>query len=127
MVRIMKKMRYLMEDSYNMAYSSAAKNVSSFMLESLLWNIEDSWYLTNCGTYRKVFVFSQLISTLRKGKFLYFSFISIKRISFAYHRGNIQCPTQRIIWERNLWSIPIHFANIDDLTCKPNLKHVRMF
>lgn len=68
MVRIMKKMRYLMEDSYNTAYSSAAKNVSSFMLESLLWNIEDSWYLTNCGTYRKVFVFSQLISTLRNRK-----------------------------------------------------------
>ena len=39
MVRIMKKMRYLMEDSYITAYSSAAKNVSSFMLESLLWNI----------------------------------------------------------------------------------------
>lgn len=68
MVRIMKKMRYLMEDSYNTAYSSAAKNVSSFMLESLLWNIEDSWYLTNCGVYRKVFVFSQLIATLRNRK-----------------------------------------------------------
>ena len=36
LVRIMKKMRYLMEDSYITAYSSAAKNVSSFMLESLL-------------------------------------------------------------------------------------------
>jgi len=36
MVRIMKKMRYLMEDSYITAYSSVAKNVSSFMLESLL-------------------------------------------------------------------------------------------
>lgn len=68
MVRIMKKMRYLMEDSYNTAYSSAAKNVSSFMLESLLWNIEDSWYLTNCGVYRKVFAFSQLIATLRNRK-----------------------------------------------------------
>ena len=68
MVRIMKKMRYLMEDSCCMAYSNAAKNVSSFMLESLLWNIEDSWYLTNCGNYRKVFVFSQLIVTLRNRK-----------------------------------------------------------
>ena len=63
MVRIMKKMRYLMEDSYITAYSSAAKNVSSFMLESLLWNIEDSWYLKYCGAYRKVFAFSQLIAT----------------------------------------------------------------
>ena len=68
MVRIMKKMRYLMEDSCCMAYSSAAKNVNSFILESLLWNIEDSWYLDNCGSYRKVFVFSQLITTLQNRK-----------------------------------------------------------
>lgn len=68
MVRIMKKMRYLMEDSYITAYSSAAKNVSSFMLESLLWNIEDSWYLKYCGDYRKVFAFSQLIATLQNRK-----------------------------------------------------------
>lgn len=68
MVRIMKKMRYLMEDCGNTAYSSAAKNVSSFMLESLLWNIEDSWYLENCGVYRKVFAFSQLITTLKNRK-----------------------------------------------------------
>lgn len=68
MVRIMKKMRYLMEDSYNTAYSNAAKSVSSFMLESLLWNIEDSWYLTNCGVCRKVFAFSQMIKTLQKRK-----------------------------------------------------------
>lgn len=68
MVRIMKKMRYLMEDSYITAYSSAAKNVSSFMLESLLWNIEDSWYRTYCGTYRKVYAFSQLIATLQNRK-----------------------------------------------------------
>lgn len=64
----MKKMRYLMEDSYITAYSSAAKNVSSFMLESLLWNIEDSWYRTYCGTYRKVYAFSQLIATLQNRK-----------------------------------------------------------
>ena len=68
MVRIMKKMRYLMEDSSYTAYSSAAKNVSSFMLESLLWNIENSWYLLNCGDCHKVFAFSQLITTLRSKK-----------------------------------------------------------
>lgn len=68
MVRIMKKMRYLMEDSSYTAYSSAAKNVSSFMLESLLWNVEDSWYLSNCGNYRKVFAFNQLIAMLRRRK-----------------------------------------------------------
>lgn len=68
MVRIMKKMRYLMEDSGNALYRYAAGNVSSFMLESLLWNIEDSWYTENCGSYRKVFAFSLLISTLRNRK-----------------------------------------------------------
>ena len=41
MVRIMKKMRYLMEDSYITAYSSAAKNVSSFMLESLIATLQN--------------------------------------------------------------------------------------
>ena len=56
------------KDSYITAYSSAAKNVSSFMLESLLWNIEDSWYLKYCGAYRKVFAFSQLIATLQNRK-----------------------------------------------------------
>lgn len=68
MVRIMKKMRYLMEGSGNATYRYAAGNVSSFMLESLLWNIEDSWYTENCGSYRKVFAFYQLISTLRNRK-----------------------------------------------------------
>ncbi len=72
LVRIMKKMRYLMEDSSNSAFSSAAKNVNSFMLESLLWNIEDKWYLDNCGTYRKVYAFQLLINLLdqRSGSFM---------------------------------------------------------
>lgn len=68
MVRIMKKMRYLMEDSGYQPYINAAKNVSSFMLESLLWNIEDSWYIANCGVYRKVFSFSQLIELCQNRK-----------------------------------------------------------
>lgn len=68
MVRIMKKMRYIMESSTNASYCYAAKAVSSFMLESLLWNIEDSWYITNCGVYRKVFSFNQLIAVLRSRK-----------------------------------------------------------
>lgn len=71
-VRIMKKMRYLMEDSYNTTFSSAAKDVNSFILESLLWNIEDNWYLDNCGIYRKVFAFQQMINLLgqRRGLFM---------------------------------------------------------
>ncbi|MBR6982875.1 MAG: nucleotidyltransferase [Ruminococcus sp.] len=68
MVRIMKKMRYMMEDSYFSSYSQAAKNVSSFMLESLLWNVEDEWYLDNCGSYRKVFAFYLLIKKLTQNK-----------------------------------------------------------
>lgn len=67
-VRIMKKMRYLMEDSYFPFYKSAALNVNSFALESLLWNIPDSWYLDHCGKFRKVYVFSILISWIRNHK-----------------------------------------------------------
>lgn len=68
MVRIMKKMRYLMEESYHKPYVSAAKGVSSFMLESLLWNIEDKWYLDNCETYRKVYAFQRMINLLKDSK-----------------------------------------------------------
>lgn len=57
MVRIMKKMRYLMEDC---GYDSA-KNVSSFLLESLLYNIPNEFYL-EYGQYRKVFIFDNIIN-----------------------------------------------------------------
>ena len=71
MVRIMKKMRYLMEDSGNAICRDVAGKVSSFMLESLLWNVEDSWYKENCRNYQKTYAFFLLISTLwsRKGSF----------------------------------------------------------
>jgi len=64
MVRIIKKMRYLMEDNY----ISSANNVGSFVLESMLWNVDSNWYITNCGQYRKVFAFSQLIQLLIASK-----------------------------------------------------------
>lgn len=54
MVRIMKKIRYIMQDN---AYSSSNK-VSSFGLESLLWNIPDSVF-AKYNSYR--FVFDELI------------------------------------------------------------------
>lgn len=59
MVRIMKKMRYLMKEQS----IAAASKVSSFALESLLWNISNEWYLHH-EAYRKVYVFDQLISYL---------------------------------------------------------------
>ena len=67
-VRIMKKMRYLMEDSGVYSYKNAAQNVNSFMLESLLWNISDTWYLEDCSKYRKVFAFYQMINWLKARK-----------------------------------------------------------
>lgn len=73
-VRIMKKMRYLMEASSCSEYVKAAKNVSSFMLESLLWNINDSWYLDNCEIYRKVYVFYKLIVHCQELKSSFLSF-----------------------------------------------------
>ena len=63
-VRIMKKMRYLMQEEEKGVFQKAAQGVSSFMLESLLWNIEDQWYLDNCGRYRKVYVFKLMIEFL---------------------------------------------------------------
>lgn len=57
MVRIIKNMRYLMEDSgYNSAY-----NISSFGLESLLWNIPNDYF----GTYSIYrFSFDEIIKYL---------------------------------------------------------------
>lgn len=65
MVRIMKKMRYLMHDSNNSLFKTAADAVNSFMLESLLWNIPDWWYIHYCGSYTKTQAFAQLISQLQ--------------------------------------------------------------
>lgn len=57
MVRIVKKMRYLMEDYF---YSSA-QEVSSFGLESLLWNIPDKIFMTY-STYK--YVFGEIVNFL---------------------------------------------------------------
>lgn len=66
LVRIMKKMRYLMEESNNVDYIKAARNVNSFMLESLLWNIDDNWYLNNCSKYTKVIAFWLLLLEIKR-------------------------------------------------------------
>ncbi len=63
MVRIIKKMRYLMQDNN---FSSADK-VSSFALESLLWNIPKETYI-KYGEYRKVFLFNNIINYLSTHK-----------------------------------------------------------
>lgn len=51
MVRVAKKIRYMMEEDYH--YSSA-KNISSFGLESLLWNMSDAAF-TKYSIYRYIF------------------------------------------------------------------------
>ena len=53
-----------MQEEEKGVFQKAAQGVSSFMLESLLWNIEDQWYLDNCGRYRKVYVFKLMIEFL---------------------------------------------------------------
>lgn len=60
MVRIIKKIRYLMKENG----ISEAENVSSFALESLLWNIPTQYYLEH-KDYRKVFMFYKLINYLK--------------------------------------------------------------
>ena len=59
MVRVIKKMRYLMEDYGH----SSAEKVNSFMLESVLWNIPDDFFL-EYGQYRKVYLFKNIIEYL---------------------------------------------------------------
>ena len=60
MVRIIKKMRYIMQD---IGYLSANK-VSSFGLESLLWNIPDKVYATYSTIYK--FTFDELIKYVQR-------------------------------------------------------------
>lgn len=60
MVRVIKKMRYLMQDNC----IKEADKVSSFGLESLLWNIPDSFYL-EYSNYRHVYIFDRIINYLK--------------------------------------------------------------
>lgn len=59
MVRIIKNMRYLMEENY---YASA-KNVSSFGLESLLWNVSNEIFFKYNPIYR--FTFDEIVKYLK--------------------------------------------------------------
>jgi len=61
MVRIIKKMRYLMMENYILS----AYNVSSFGLESLLWNLPDNIFM-KYSSYR--FVFDDIVDYLIKNK-----------------------------------------------------------
>lgn len=62
MVRIIKKIRYLMCDKYE-----CANQVSSFGLESLLWNLPDEIF-TKYTTYR--YIFDDIVSYLHRNKVL---------------------------------------------------------
>ena len=64
MVRIIKKMRYLMEDNNIIS----AKNVSSFGLESLLWNIPNNYFKKY---YRYGFIFSDILKYLSSNSLLF--------------------------------------------------------
>jgi len=80
MVRIIKKMRHLMSDcGYN-----SADGVSSFGLESLLWNIPDSHFTkyTNYG-----FVFEELIRYLHNNQYILLNGLEANGIKEL-------CPTQ---------------------------------
>lgn len=92
MVRIMKKMRYLMQD----ATIAAASNVSSFALESLLWNIPDSHYL-EYGQYRKVFQFSNIISYLKNHKSSFSSYTEANGIKKLFPTPVDQAKMERFI------------------------------
>lgn len=67
MVRIIKKMRYLMEDNY----ISSAKDVSSFGLESLLWNLPNALF-TKYSIYR--YIFEDIVDYLYNNTYLLSSY-----------------------------------------------------
>ena len=64
MVRIIKKMRYLMEDMY----ISSAKDVSSFGLESLLWNLPNDLFTKY--TFYYGFAFGEIVKYLDEHKYM---------------------------------------------------------
>lgn len=81
MVRIMKKMRHLMSDY---GYKSADE-VSSFGLESLLWNVPDSYFTKyKCNG----FVFKELIGYLHNNRHILFNCLEANGIKKL-------CPTQK--------------------------------
>lgn len=63
MVRIAKKIRYLMQDNY----ISSANKVSSFGIESLLWNIPNS-YFTKYSTHK--YIFDDIVNYLADSQYL---------------------------------------------------------
>ena len=81
MVRIMKKMRYLMSDC---GYS-CADNVSSFGIESLTWNIPDS-YFTKYSSYG--FAFEEIV---------HYAYMHKADLPNYYEANGIKklCPTQQ--------------------------------
>lgn len=80
MVRIMKKMRYLMSEN---GYISADK-VSSFGLESLLWNISNNIF-TKYTIYR--FAFDEIVDFVYKNKYMLSTYKEANGIKQL-------CPTQ---------------------------------
>ncbi|MGX5508357.1 nucleotidyltransferase domain-containing protein [Bacillus toyonensis] len=81
MVRIIKKIRYLMKENDIIA----ANGVSSFALESLLWNIPNDKYL-EYKYYRNVYMFDMLIKYLKEHNYLLSSYKEANGI-------NLLCPT----------------------------------
>jgi len=81
MVRIIKKMRYLMKENG----IGAAKGVSSFALESLMWNIPNEKYL-EYREYRNAFLFDMLIKYLKNHHYLLSSYKEANGIKLL-------CPT----------------------------------
>lgn len=85
MVRIMKKMRYLMKDFG----INSANNVSSFALESLMWNIPNEKFL-EYKAYRKVYMFDNLVNFLKSNLYSLSSYKEANGIKSL-------CPTQEAI------------------------------
>lgn len=88
MVRVIKKIRYIMEDNN----IESAKKVSSFALESLLWNIPDNIYLDN-SQYRHVYLFNEIV---------YYIFTNINSISIYKEANGIKPLCSDLESEKNM-------------------------
>lgn len=75
MVRVAKEMRYLMK---GMGYDSA-KNISSYLVECLIWNVPD-YKFTNYSSYR--FIFEDVVNYLYYNRNLIASFKEVDDIKY---------------------------------------------
>lgn len=96
MVRIIKKMRYLMQQNG----MESADKISSFALESLMWNIPNDKYL-EYREYRKVYMFDRLVDYLNSNLYYLPTYKEANGIKDL-------CPTPELLTNMKNFIIDLH-------------------